>query len=115
MSLNPSAQQEIVARMMSWGNVEPRRMFGCDAYLVGGKLFAFFQDQGLVVKVPSPQRKELLKDPRVAPFAHKGVRFGQWLHLRLSAPDDVALALPAVEESYRYVQAAAAQGKRRRR
>jgi len=28
------AQAEIVANLMTWGQVEPRRMFGCDAYLV---------------------------------------------------------------------------------
>lgn len=46
-------QTEIVANLMAWGQVEPRRMFGCDAYLVKGKLFAFFTDDGVVVKVPS--------------------------------------------------------------
>jgi hypothetical protein len=42
-------------------------------------------------------------------------RFGDWLHLRLSGPRDVSLALPAVEASYRYVQAGAASGRRRRK
>ena len=108
-------QTEIVANLMAWGQVEPRRMFGCDAYLVKGKLFAFFVDEGVVVKVPSPQRERLLEDARVSPFTHKRGRFGDWLHLRLSGPQDVSLALPAVEESYRYVQTAAAQGRRRRK
>jgi len=109
------AQSEIVANLMAWGQVEPRRMFGCDAYLVKGKMFAFFVDEGVVVKVPSPQRERLLKDARVSPFTHQGRRFGDWLHLRLSDPQDVALALPAIEESYRHVQAAAAQGRGRRK
>jgi len=107
MNANSRAQDEIVARMMGWANVEPRRMFGCDAYLVGGRLFAFFQDEGVVVKVPSPRREELLADARVAPFTiRQGARFGDWLHLRLSGPADAAFALPAVEESYRQAQAA---------
>jgi len=108
------AQDEIVARMMGWANVEPRRMFGCDAYLVGGRLFAFFQDEGVVVKVPSPRREELLADVRVEPFTPRsGARFGDWLHLRLSGPADAAFALPAVEESYRQAQAAPAARRRR--
>ena len=108
------AQDEIVARMMGWANVEPRRMFGSDCYLVGGRLFAFFQDEGVVVKVPSPRRDELLADARVAPFAPRsGARFGDWLHLRLSNPADAAFAFAAVEESYRQAQAAPA-GQRRR-
>ena len=99
--------------MMVWANVEPRRMFGCDAYLVGGRLFAFFQDEGVVVKVPSPWREELLADARVAPFTvRQGARFGDWLHVRLSGPADAAFALPAVEESYRQVQAAPAAKRR---
>ena len=102
-----------MARMMGWANVEPRRMFGCDAYLVGGRLFAFFQDDGVVVKVPSPRREELLADSRVALFTvRQGARFGDWLHLRLSGPADAAFALPAVEESYRQAQARAAGGRR---
>ena len=74
-----------MANLMAWGDVEPRRMFGCDAYLVGGRLCAFFADDGVVVKVPSPQREELLNDPRVSPFTTGRGRgtFGEWLHLRL--------------------------------
>ena len=109
------AQAEIVANLMAWGQVEPRRMFGCDAYLVNGKLFAFFVDEGVVVKVPSPQRERLLEDARVSPFTHQGRRFGDWLHLRLSDPQDVSLALPAIEESYRHVQTTPAWGRRRRK
>ena len=116
MGSDRSAQDEIVARMMSWAGVEPRRMFGCDAYLVGGRLFAFFQDEGVVVKVPSPRREELLADARVAPFTvRQGARFGDWLHLRLSGPADAAFALSAVEESYRQAQAAPAAKRRQPR
>ncbi len=109
------AQAEIVANLMAWGQVEPRRMFGSDAYLVKGKMFAFFVGDGVIAKVPSPQRERLLEDARVSPFSHQGRRFGDWLHLRLSDPQDVSLALPAVEASYRHVQAAAPQEKRRRK
>ena len=107
------AQDEIVARMMGWGRVEPRRMFGCDCYLVGGRLFAFFQDDGVVVKVPPPLREGLLTDARAVPFTPRsGVPFGEWLHLGLADPADAAFALPAVEESYRQAQAGP-PGKRR--
>jgi len=57
----------------------------------------------------------LLEDSRVTPFTHQRRPLGDWLHLRLSGPQDVSLALPAVEESYRHVQATAAPGRRRRR
>ena len=118
MGSDARAQDEIVARMMGWANVEPRRMFGCDAYLVGGRLFAFFQDEGVVVKVPSQRRAELLADARVSPFTPRsGARFGDWLHMRLSGAADAAFALPAVEESYHQAQAAPARkgSKQRRR
>jgi len=116
MSAQRSAQDDIVARMMGWANVEPRRMFGCDCYLVGSRLFAFFQDEGVVVKVPSPRREELLADARVRPFTvRQGARFGDWLHLRLSASADAAFAFAAVEESYRHAQAAPAGKQRPRR
>ena len=105
-----------MARMMGWADVEPRRMFGTDCYLVGGRLFAFFQGEGVVVKVPSPRREELLTDARVSPFTmSQGARFGDWIHLRLSGPADVAFALAAVEESYRRAQATPARKHRSRR
>ena len=116
MGSDQRAQEEIVARMMTWADVEPRRMFGCDAYLVGGRLFAFFQDEGVVVKVPSSRRDELLADARVAPFTPRsGARFGDWLHLRLTGPAGAAFALPAVEASYRQAQAAPAKRRPARR
>ena len=116
ISADQRAQDEILARMMGWAGVEPRRMFGCDAYLVGGRLFAFFQDEGVVVKVPSLRREELLADARVAPFTvRQGARFGDWLHVRLSGPADAAFALPAVEESYRQAQASSAKRRQARR
>jgi hypothetical protein len=100
--------------MMGWADVEPRRMFGRDAYLVGGRLFAFFRDEGVVVKIASPRREELLADDRAAPFIFgRTDRFGDWLEVRLSGPDDASFALAAVEESYRQARAAPA-GKRRR-
>jgi len=116
MSVDRSAQEEIVVNLMAWGDVEPRRMFGCDCYLVRGRLFVWFERDGLVVKIPSPRREEMLRDARVRPLTTSmGSRFGDWLRLRLSGPDDVPLALPAVQESYRYVQATASQGRRRRK
>jgi hypothetical protein len=116
MSVDQRAQDEIVARMMGWAGVEPRRMFGRDAYLVGGRLFAFFRDEGIVVKVPSPRREELLADARVSVFtANRGDRFGDWIEVRLSGPADAAFALGAVEESYRQAQAAPAAKRRQPR
>jgi TfoX/Sxy family transcriptional regulator of competence genes len=116
VALDPRVQAEIVVNLMAWDNVEPRRMFGSDTYLVGGRLFAIFTGDGVAVKVPSLQREELLKDPRVGPFtAGQGRAFGEWLHIRLSEPHDVALALLAVEGSYRYVQTAPAKTRRRRK
>ena len=107
MGSDRGPQDEIVVRMMAWASVEPRRMFGCDCYLVSGRLFAFFQDQGVVVRVPPSQREELLADRRASAFtSRRGARFGDWLHLRLPGPADAAFAVVAVEASYRRAQAA---------
>ena len=107
MALEPAIQEELVARLMAWGDVEPRRMFGGDAFLVKGRMFAFFDREGVAFKVPSPQREDLLKDSRVSPLMHRwsGRAFGEWLHLRLTDARDVALALRAVEASYHHAQA----------
>ena len=43
-----------------WGPVEARAMFGAQAYLVGGKMFAALGTMGLLLKLPAHVREPLL-------------------------------------------------------
>lgn len=100
-------QEELGALLMGWPQVDTRRMFGCQAFLVGGKLFAFLTEGGVVLKLPVSRREELLDRLRARPFMHRGVPFGAWVELPLAAPADLDQARVAVGKSYAYVQARA--------
>ena len=52
--------------------VNPGKMYGYPAYYVGGKLFASLYNDGVCVKIPEPQVKELLKKDGVVPFEPMG-------------------------------------------
>jgi hypothetical protein len=94
---------ELDACALSWPRVSKRRMFGCDCYLVSGRMFAFRGDMGLVVKVPPADRERLLARPDAAPFLMRpGVPFGEWVEWR-PLPDETDLALSTLQSAFDYV------------
>jgi hypothetical protein len=94
---------ELDARALAWPGVSKRRMFGCDCYLVGGRMFAFRGDMGLVVKVPPADRERLLARSDAAPFLMRpGVPFGEWVEWR-PRPNETELALSMLQSAFDYV------------
>lgn len=114
MATDNQLQAELAARLMDWPGVDARRMFGCDAFLVRGRLFAFFSDQGVVTKPTSALRQRLLEEGATPFRVRQGVPFGQWVYIPLADSPALQQAFLAVEESYRSVEAAP-PGRRRRR
>ena len=108
---------ELDVRALSWPRVSKRRMFGCDCYLVGGRMFAFWSDTGLAVKVPPADRERLLARPDAAPcLMRPGVPFGEWVQWR-PQPDETDLARAMLQSAFDYVsrlQPARSRRKRRR-
>lgn len=75
-------------------------MFGMQAYLVAGKMFAAVGDQGVLVKLPAEQRQPILQ-------AGRGEMVGEWLTLPVSTlEEDPERVLALVRQSFEYVQAA---------
>ena len=107
--------EELDARALTLPGVGKRRMFGCDCYLVGGRMFAFRGDMGLVVKVPPADRERLLARPDAAPFLMRpGVPFGEWVQLR-PRPGEEDLALSILESAFDYASRPREARSRRRR
>jgi hypothetical protein len=107
--------EELDARALTWPGVTKRRMFGCDAYLVGGRMFAFQGDMGLVVKVPPADRERLLARPDAAPFlVRPGVPFGEWVQWRPRL-DEEDLAAAVLQSAFGYVSRLPKARSRRRR
>lgn len=106
---------ELDARALAWPGVSKRRMFGCDAYLVGGRMFAFHGDMGLVVKVPPVERERLLARPDAAPFLMRpGVPFGEWVQWH-PRRDEEDLAAAMLQSAFDYVSRLPQARSRRRR
>jgi TfoX/Sxy family transcriptional regulator of competence genes len=107
-------QGRLEVALLSWQAVSKRRMFGGDAYLVRGKMFAFLGDMGLVLKPPSGEREALLARPRVQPFTPRaGMSFGDWLQWRLSSVEELEEALRPLRAAYEYVQSGPVKKRRR--
>lgn len=65
-----------------------RRMFGSDAFLIGGHLAVAARGRGgLLVRVHPDQTEALLAEPGAEPFDMNGRRPRGWLHVEA---DDVA-------------------------
>jgi len=95
--------EELDAHALTWPRVSKRRMFGGDCYLVGGRMFAFWGDMGLVVKIPPADRERLLARPDAAPFLMRpGVPFGEWVQWR-PGPEETDLALSTLQSAFDYV------------
>jgi hypothetical protein len=106
---------ELDVRALAWPGVSKRRMFGGDCYLVGGRMFAFRGDMGLVVKVPPAARERLLVRPGAAPFLMRpGVPFGEWVQWR-PRPEETDLALATLQSAFDYVSRLRPARSRRRR
>lgn len=71
------------AEAMSWPDVSTRRMFGADCLLARGRMFAFAQEDSLVLKLPEERYRRALELPGVEPFtmprpSGRGTPFGKW-------------------------------------
>jgi len=107
--------EELDARPLTWPGVSKRRMFGCDCYLVEGRMFAFRGDMGLVLKLPPADRERLLARPDAAPFLMRpGVPFGEWVQWR-TRPREEEQALAMLRSAFDYVSRLGRARSRRRR
>lgn len=102
--------------LLGWDGVEKRRMFGCDAWLVNGRLFGFLRANNLMLKPTPGHREEMLSRPGVAPFIVKpGLPLGQWLQWPLESVEDAEEALTTLRAAYEAAKAQPPRATRRRR
>jgi TfoX/Sxy family transcriptional regulator of competence genes len=90
------------ARVLQWPMVTTRRMFGCPAYLVDGKLFAFLVSQGVVItQIRIRDREALAGVVETEPFKAGEREIERWLQVTLE--DDLAhfdRVMTMVKKSY---------------
>lgn len=91
--------------MNTLGPIDSQPMFGMQAYMVNGKMFAAAGDQGILVKLPQEVRQPLLESGQAqVMLMGSGSVFGEWV--TLPAPrvsDDPNGTLALVRQSFDYV------------
>ncbi|MBI4302568.1 MAG: hypothetical protein HY664_08175 [Chloroflexi bacterium] len=76
---------------------------GAKVYFVGDRMFAFATDEGLVTKLPEPQRTQALAEGEAQPFMHGGRSFGAWVLVPVSNPSQLAKAQTWARLGYKHV------------
>ena len=98
-------REQIEGNIMARGGVTPRNMMGTTAFMVNGRMFAFWVADGLVLKVPSDAHRELMESLGALPFQGPGgSTFGEWVRVPLAGEGDLEGCLSAVGRAYDYVK-----------
>ncbi len=93
---------------MARGEVTPRNMMGTTAYMVRGRMFAFWVADGLVAKLSDRARQEFVDRKLGALFqGPQGRGFGEWTRLHLEKKADLPAVLEGVKSAYEYVRGSA--------
>ena len=116
MTIRAELREEIEGAVISKAEVTPRNMMGTTAYMVRGRMFAFWVADGLVAKLPDRTRRELLDRKAGVLFqGPQGRGFGEWTRLHLSKKKDVPVVLDGVKSAYEYVRGGATTKQKPRR
>src|SRR3990170_697007 len=108
MAVNAALREQIEAAILARPGVTPRNMMGTTAYMVRGRMFAFWVADGLVAKLPDRARQEFLDRKLGVLFqGPQGRGFGEWTHLNLEQEADFAAVLEGVKSAYEYVRGGA--------
>ncbi len=81
--------------------VTVRRMFGCDAFLAGGAIFAMVWREGRIgLRLPDEQLPELRALPGADPWRHRDMVVRQWVLVPESFHDDADGLAPWVRKAH---------------
>ena len=87
--------------------VNPGKMYGYPAYYVGGKLFASLYNDGVCVKIPEPQVKELIKKEGIVPFEPMCLKMREWILINRDNSEDYLKDQDIFEASIEFVSSIA--------
>src|SRR3990172_8504799 len=105
MTVPAELRQQVEADIMGRAQVTPRNMMGTTAYMVRGRMFAFWVADGLVAKLSDHTRQEFLDRKAGVLFqGPQGRGFGEWTRLHLEKEEDLEAALDGAKAAYEYVK-----------
>jgi TfoX/Sxy family transcriptional regulator of competence genes len=92
------------SQVLAWPRVTTRRMFGCPAYLVDGKLFAFLVTDGIVItQMRKRDREELGTHFVLQPFKAGEREIERWIQVTLDDLKRLERVMTLVRKSYETV------------
>jgi TfoX/Sxy family transcriptional regulator of competence genes len=105
MAVNAELRQQVDADILKRGEVTTRDMMGTTAYMVRGRMFAFWVADGLVAKLSDHARQDMIDRKQGVLFqGPQGRGFGDWTRLELEKKDDIEAVHEAAKSAYEYVR-----------
>ena len=116
MAVKPELREQVEADILRRNEVTPRNMMGTTAYMVRGRMFAFWVADGLVAKLSDRTRQELLDRKAGVLFqGPQGRGFGEWTRLHLEKKKDLDAVLDGVKAAYDYMKGGISKPKAKRK
>lgn len=92
---------EFESQVLEWPRITTKYMFGSITYLAGGKLFAFLDDEYVVITQLDGDARQILESEHEAyPFESKDKPVGGWVKVAISDSAELADIVPFIQKSY---------------
>ncbi len=115
MAVPDDLKEQLLPSLAGKPETSTRAMMGTRAFLVRGRMFAFWMPDGIVIKTPRDGHAELIGRLRSTPFTGpQGRGFGEWMSLQVT-PDNVADVRSAIDGARTYVAGAGKPPVRRKK
>jgi hypothetical protein len=115
MAIPDELKQQLLPSLAGKPETSTRAMMGTTAFLVRGRMFAFWMPDGIVIKTPRDQHAGLMSKLHSTPFTGpQGRGFGEWMSLQVT-PENVADVRSAIDAARTYVAGAAKPPVRRKK
>ena len=88
--------------VLSWSQINTKKMFGCPCYQVKGKLFVFLVTKGIVITQLAQADREELSRQYETTFFQAGEKIVQnWVRLSIKTKEELDRIMPFVRKSYK--------------
>jgi TfoX/Sxy family transcriptional regulator of competence genes len=115
MAIADELKEQLEPALLGKAGVTTRNMMGTTAFLVRGRMFAFWMAEGIVVKAPRDGHADLIEKLRSAPFkGPQGGGFGEWMSVPVTT-ENIEDVKRAIDGAYKYVAGGANAAARRKR
>ena len=107
MAISDELKDQLLPSLAGKAETTTRPMMGTTAFLVRGRMFAFWMAEGIVVKTPRDGHADLMRTLGSSPFTGpQGRGFGEWMSVPVT-PENIDDVRRAIDAARAYVAGAA--------